>query len=117
MAPPRGNCSTGSGTFYISSSVKVSLLEVKTSLVNNTVNEDGLTDYPVEFLNSFNISGLPDHIVKLKVGTPMILNSRELWNGPGLRATRLMRDMTGAGGSSCVCHASDFQQIADIVLF
>ena len=34
--------------------------------INTTVKQDDLTNNPVEFLNSLNGSGLPDHIIKLK---------------------------------------------------
>ena len=29
--------------------------------------------YPIEFLNSINLPGLPDHMIELKVGVPIIL--------------------------------------------
>ncbi|XP_044590858.1 ATP-dependent DNA helicase pif1-like [Cotesia glomerata] len=75
--------------------------------INTTLNQDDLTNYPVEFLNSLNTSGLPDHIIKLKVGTPIILmrnlNPPKLCNGTRLRVTKLMKNiieatiLTGSG--------------------
>lgn len=49
--------------------------------------------YPVEFLNSINLSGLPPHIIHLQVGAPIILLrnlTAGLANGTRLIVTRLM---------------------------
>ncbi|XP_074358183.1 uncharacterized protein LOC141697605 [Apium graveolens] len=62
----------------------------KTSI--NTDNDDLL--YPTEFLNSLRFSGIPNHDIQLKAGTPIMLlrnlnQSRGLCNDTRLIVTRL----------------------------
>lgn len=40
---------------------------------NSVMNQDEAINYPVEFLNSLELSGVPQHILKLKVGVPVML--------------------------------------------
>jgi ATP-dependent DNA helicase PIF1 len=52
--------------------------------------------YPTEFLNSLQFSGLPNHVVKLKVGVPIILLrnlnlQKGLCNGTRLVVTQIIR--------------------------
>ncbi|XP_035837306.1 uncharacterized protein LOC118485145 [Helianthus annuus] len=52
--------------------------------------------YPTEFLNTLQFSGLPNHILKLKVGAPIILLrklnlKKELCNGTRLVVTQISR--------------------------
>ena len=41
--------------------------------IHNVMNQEDAIHYPQEFLNSFNPSGLPQHSLNLKTGTPIIL--------------------------------------------
>ena len=54
----------------------------------DTVEDDDSGDYPVEFLNSCNPSGLPSHLLQLKVGVPVMLlrnlDAPKLCNGTRL---------------------------------
>lgn len=59
---------------------------------NNRATLEGL--YPVEFLNTMQVSGLPDHHLKLKTGVPIMLlrnlnPSKGLCNGTRLIVTQL----------------------------
>ena len=61
---------------------------------NNRATLDSL--YPVEFLNTIQLSGLPDHHLKLKIGVPIMLlrnlnPSKGLRNGTRLIVTQLTR--------------------------
>ena len=50
--------------------------------VDTVVEEELLQTYPTEFLNSLTLSGLPPHVMALKVGSPVIL-PHNLCAGPG----------------------------------
>ncbi|XP_010480490.1 PREDICTED: uncharacterized protein LOC104759239 [Camelina sativa] len=74
--------------------------DAKTYLSFDSIEMDGdSTDsdellYPAEFLNSLKISGMPDHCLELKIGSPVMLirnlNQKEgLCNGTRLIVTRL----------------------------
>ncbi|XP_019097480.1 PREDICTED: ATP-dependent DNA helicase PIF1-like [Camelina sativa] len=74
--------------------------DAKTYLSFDSIEMDGdSTDsdellYPAEFLNSLKISGMPDHCLELKIGSPIMLirnlNQKEgLCNGTRLIVTRL----------------------------
>jgi ATP-dependent DNA helicase PIF1 len=50
--------------------------------------------YPTEFLNTLSINGLPDHVLHLKIGVPVMLlrnldPTRGLYNGIRLIVTQL----------------------------
>ena len=57
------------------------------------VNNDDITAYPTEFLNSLDMPGVPSHCIKLKIGVPVILmrnlSAPRLCNGTRLRVTRI----------------------------
>ncbi|GFX21390.1 ATP-dependent DNA helicase [Trichonephila clavipes] len=58
------------------------------------------TSYPVEFLNSLELSGLPSHELQLKLNVPVMLmrnlNAPLLCNGTRLRITKLGQNILGA---------------------
>ena len=53
--------------------------------INTVLKEDEIVDFPVEMLNSINLSGMPEHIIELKFGVPVMLlrnlNPPKLFNG------------------------------------
>jgi len=58
------------------------------------VDEEDADNYPSEYLNTINLSSLPPHLLKLKVGAPLILlrnlsPSTGLCNGTRLRVVRI----------------------------
>ena len=61
--------------------------------IDRVVKEDEVVDYPIEFLNSINLPGLPDHMIEFKVGVPIILlrnlDPPRLCNGSRLLVTNL----------------------------
>ena len=57
--------------------------EGKSFLSANSIAEDDLIDaYPTDFLNSISLSGMPPHLIILKVGAPIML-LRNMRAGPG----------------------------------
>ena len=71
--------------------------EMEYRSVDSAMNDNEAVHYPVEFLNSLELSGIPTHILKLKVGSPiMILRSIEppkTTNGTRCVVTRLHRNL------------------------
>ena len=61
--------------------------------VDTVVNEGDEMDYPTELLNSVDIPGLPPHVLKLKVGCPVIvlrnLDPPKIVNGTRARVNNL----------------------------
>jgi len=87
--------------------------EVSTFLsVDSVMDEGQATDYPTEFLNSLEISGVPSHELCLKVGAPIMLmrnlDPPRLCNGTRLVITTLRRNiiegkiLTGCAKGECV---------------
>ncbi|GFV57128.1 ATP-dependent DNA helicase [Trichonephila clavipes] len=64
------------------------------------MSSDDTTSYPVEFLNSLDLSGVPSHKLELKVGVPVLLmrnlDAPRLCNGTWLRNTELGRHIVKA---------------------
>ncbi|GFX34533.1 ATP-dependent DNA helicase [Trichonephila clavipes] len=58
------------------------------------------TSYPVQFLNSLELSGVPSHKLHLKLNVPVMLmrnlNAPLLCNGTRLRITKLGQNILGA---------------------
>lgn len=50
--------------------------QVEYTTINSVVEQDEATTYPVEFLNSLSTPDLPAHIIKLKVGVPIIFSDK-----------------------------------------
>ncbi|CAH2105889.1 unnamed protein product [Euphydryas editha] len=68
--------------------------------VDTVIDSENSTSYPVEFLNSLELSGVPSHKLKLKVGVPVMLmrnlDAPRLCNGTRLRVTHLGRNIITA---------------------
>lgn len=41
--------------------------------IDTVTNQDDVVTYPTEFLNSLDLPGMPSHVLKLKIGVPIIL--------------------------------------------
>ncbi|GFU73324.1 ATP-dependent DNA helicase [Trichonephila clavipes] len=63
--------------------------------IDTVMSSDDTASYPVEFLSSLDLSGVPSHKLELKVGVPVLLMSNldapRLCNGTRLRITELGR--------------------------
>jgi ATP-dependent exoDNAse (exonuclease V), alpha subunit - helicase superfamily I member len=75
--------------------------EIKEYLSMDTIMDTDLsTSYPVEFLNSLELSGVPSHKLQLKLNVPVMLmrniNAPLLCNGTRLRITKLGQNILGA---------------------
>uniref|UniRef100_A0A8D8YMS1 ATP-dependent DNA helicase n=2 Tax=Cacopsylla melanoneura TaxID=428564 RepID=A0A8D8YMS1_9HEMI len=70
------------------------------SSFDTTLNRDQAVNFPVEFLNSLELSGLPSHKITLKVGAPIMLlrnlDAPRLCNGTRLRVTRMQPNVIEA---------------------
>lgn len=68
--------------------------------VDTVMNQDEVVNYPVEFLNSLDLPGLPPHIINMKIGVPIILlrniNPPRLCNGTRLVVKKLMNNVVEA---------------------
>ncbi|XP_014773935.1 uncharacterized protein LOC106871803 [Octopus bimaculoides] len=68
--------------------------------VDTIPNQDEVVDYPTKVLNSLEPSGVPPHILTLKVGSPVMLirnlNPPTLYNGTRLVITKLLPYVTEA---------------------
>ncbi|XP_045536286.1 uncharacterized protein LOC106720810 [Papilio machaon] len=61
--------------------------------VDNVMDTEQVTSYPIEFLNSLELSGVPSHKLRLKVGVPVLLmrnlDAPRLCNGTRLQIKHL----------------------------
>ncbi|GFW37132.1 ATP-dependent DNA helicase [Trichonephila clavipes] len=61
--------------------------------IDTVVNQDKSVHYPIEFLNSLDLPGMPPHILSLKIGSPIILlrniNPPRLYNGTRLSVKKI----------------------------
>ncbi|XP_055543432.1 uncharacterized protein LOC129728984 [Wyeomyia smithii] len=68
--------------------------------IDTVTNTDEVVNYPTEFLNSLELPGLPPHVLKLKVGVPIILlrnmNPPRLCNGTRLAVKSMMENIIEA---------------------
>lgn len=65
--------------------------------IDRVVDEEEAINYPIEFLNSLDVPGMPLHDLRLKVGSVIImmrnLHSPKLCNGTRLIVTKLMQNV------------------------
>jgi len=68
--------------------------------IDSVTNQDDVVNYPMEFLNSLELPGLPPHNLQLKVGSVIIklrnINQPRLCNGTRLAVKKLMNNVIKA---------------------
>lgn len=73
--------------------------QVRSNSIDTAIDNNDAVNFPVEFLNSLILPGLPSPKLELKFGSPIML----LWN---LDASRLYTSTVGSKLSMAACHRS-----------
>ncbi|XP_050340212.1 uncharacterized protein LOC126766482, partial [Bactrocera neohumeralis] len=96
-APPK-NVNVNEFNFHIQEKLPDNSETYKS--IDTAMNDEDAVNYPVEFLNSLEPTGMPPHNLNLKVGSSIILlrnlNAPKLCNGTRLSVKKLMPNLIQA---------------------
>lgn len=89
------NCDANVMNWTIQNQIPGELYSYKS--IDRVENEDEAVNYPVEFLNSLDLPGMPPHHLRVKIGSVIImlrnLHAPKLCNGTRLIATKLLTNV------------------------